>query len=89
MVKKQITTFVFSDIEHSTRLVQQLRESYPAVLEQHRKVIRESINKYKGREIDTAGDGFFMTFDLPQFAILAASKIQKNFIQKRGPGILG
>lgn len=59
MHTKKNITFVFSDVEHSTRLAQQLREDYPELLEQHRTVIRDAIKKNKGKEIDTAGDGFF------------------------------
>lgn len=79
MVSKPIVTFVFSDIEHSTRLAQQLQENYPRVLERHRSVIRGAITKYEGREIDTAGDGFFMTFNDPLSAIQAAAEIQTVF----------
>jgi adenylate cyclase len=79
MISKLITTFVFSDIEHSTRLAQQLHEDYPELLERHRSVIRAGIEKYGGKEIDTAGDGFFMTFEKPQCAILAALEAQQAF----------
>lgn len=79
MALQQIITFVFSDIEHSTRLAQQLHDRYPELLERHRSVIRSAIKKYKGREIDTAGDGFFMTFENPDNAVLAAATIQKEF----------
>ncbi|MDH3651890.1 MAG: adenylate/guanylate cyclase domain-containing protein, partial [Saprospiraceae bacterium] len=72
-------TFVFSDIEHSTQLAQQLREDYPELLERHRSVIRDAIQAHSGKEIDTAGDGFFMTFDDPRYAVLAAAEIQREF----------
>jgi class 3 adenylate cyclase len=83
MISKLITTFVFSDIEHSTRLAQQLHEDYPELLERHRSVIRAGIEKYGGKEIDTAGDGFFMTFEKPQCALLAALEAQQAFLQRR------
>jgi adenylate cyclase len=79
MAQHQIITFVFSDIEHSTQLAQQLREDYPEVLERHRVVIREAIAQYQGKEIDTAGDGFFMTFNDPLAAVRAAVQIQSAF----------
>lgn len=79
MALQEIITFVFSDIEHSTQLAQQLREDYAATLDRHRAVIRSAIKKYDGKEIDTAGDGFFMIFRDPQNAILAAAKIQHKF----------
>ena len=62
MPLQQIITFVFSDIEHSTRLAQQLRGYYPQLLERHRSVIRDAITKHQGREIDTAGDGVLYDF---------------------------
>ncbi len=76
---QHITTFVFSDIEHSTRLAQRLRDAYPELLERHRSVIRDAIRRYEGREIDTAGDGFFMTFDRASQAVAAAESIQRAF----------
>lgn len=79
MTSQRIITFVFSDIEHSTKLAQQLGELYPAILEKHREVIRKFISRYNGKEIDTAGDGFFMTFNSPDEAILASMEIQKVF----------
>ncbi|KAA3624793.1 MAG: hypothetical protein DWQ02_22635 [Bacteroidetes bacterium] len=79
MVSRQIITFVFSDIEHSTRLAQQSGEKYPEILENHRSIIRKAIHNYQGREIDTAGDGFFMTFQDPYFAVLASQEIQSSF----------
>ena len=79
MVFKKIVTLVFSDIENSTQLTQKLREGYPALLEQHRITIREALKRYDGREIDTAGDGFFMTFDNPKSAVLASIQIQSVF----------
>jgi TolB-like protein/Tfp pilus assembly protein PilF len=78
-VSQQTITFVFSDIEHSTRLAQKLHETYPEILERHRTVIRDAISRNGGREIDTAGDGFFMTFEHPQAAVKAAAEIQQEF----------
>lgn len=79
MALQEIITFVFSDIEHSTRLAQQLREGYAEILERHRSIIREVIQRFNGREIDTAGDGFFMTFKNPQDAVQAAAEMQHKF----------
>jgi len=79
MTQKQVITFLFTDIEHSTRLAQKLREDYPAVLEKHRSTIRDAIKRYGGREIDVAGDGFFITFEDAECAVLTASEIQRRF----------
>ena len=79
MTQKQVITFLFTDIEHSTRLAQQLREDYPALLEKHRSVIRKAILNHDGREIDVAGDGFFITFDNANDAVHTATDIQRIF----------
>ena len=89
MTLEQIITFVFSDIEHSTRLAQQLREDYAELLEWYRSVIRDAIKRHKGKEIDTAGDGFFMTFENPRNAVLAATETQKNFYTQQWASEIG
>ncbi len=72
----------FSDIEGSTRLAQQLGESYALVLERHRIMIRMAFNKFNGREVDTSGDGFFIVFDSPEQALAAAVLIQTAFYSR-------
>lgn len=79
MVDQAIITLVFADIEHSTRLAQKLRREYPTLLVRYRAVIREALHIHEGREIDTAGDGFFMVFDQPQNAVIAVQRIQQQF----------
>jgi class 3 adenylate cyclase len=51
-------TFLFSDIEGSTRLVKALRERYAEVLAEHRRPVRAAIADQAGHEIDTQGDAF-------------------------------
>jgi class 3 adenylate cyclase len=51
-------TFLFSDIEGSTRLVKALRERYPQVLAEHRRLVRAAIAGQGGHEVDTQGDAF-------------------------------
>ena len=53
-------TFLFSDIEHSTRLLQHLGDRYADVLAEYRRLLRETFQAGDGHEIDTAGDGFFV-----------------------------
>ena len=72
-------TMVFCDIEHSTRLVQQLGDAYPSLLDRYRETIRQSLKDHSGREIDTSGDGFFMVFKAAEFAISAVSQMQSKF----------
>ncbi len=55
-------TFVFTDIEGSTRLLRQLGEGYPAVLEQHRAVLRTAWAAHDGTEIKVVADACFVAF---------------------------
>ncbi len=56
-------TFLFSDIEGSTRLLQQLgADAYADALAQHRRALREAFLRHDGVEVDTQGDSFFVAF---------------------------
>ena len=55
-------TFLFTDIEGSTRLVKALRERYARVLAEHRGLVRAAIAANGGHEVDTQGDAFFVAF---------------------------
>jgi hypothetical protein len=70
-------TFLFSDIEDSTRLVQDLGERYPAVLGAYRSMIRATVNAHNGQVVDTEGDGTFSVFTEPANAARAAVEILK------------
>jgi class 3 adenylate cyclase/streptogramin lyase len=67
-----IATFVFTDVEGSTRLLKQLRERYGDVLAVHQKLVRKAFTAYGGSEIDTQGDSFFTVFPSARGAVLAA-----------------
>jgi class 3 adenylate cyclase len=51
-------TFLFTDIEGSTRLLQKLRERYDAVQSRHAEILRAAFAEHDGHEIDTQGDAF-------------------------------
>lgn len=55
-------TFVFTDVEGSTRLLQQLGDRYADVARDHRRIVREALGGAGGTEIDTQGDAFFFSF---------------------------
>src|SRR2546423_12326755 len=55
-------TFLFTDIEGSTRLLKQLRERYGEALEEHQRILRAAFAAQFGHEIDTQGDSFFVAF---------------------------
>jgi predicted ATPase/class 3 adenylate cyclase len=67
-------TFLFTDVEGSTRLLHELgAEGYAEALAAHRRVIREACSAEGGVEVDTQGDAFFFAFPTARGAIAAAS----------------
>jgi class 3 adenylate cyclase len=70
-------TFLFSDIEGSTRLVKALRERYVQVLAEHRSLVRAAIVHHGGHEVDTQGDAFFVAFASARQAVLCALEVQR------------
>src|SRR5215471_9826000 len=71
-------TFLFTDIEGSTRLVQALGSVYGKVRNEHADIIRRAIAAGGGAEVDTAGDSFFAAFASPQGAVDAAAIAQRD-----------
>ncbi len=70
-------TFVFTDIEGSTRLLHELGpERYAGVLGAHRRVLREAFTRHGGVEVNTQGDGFFFAFPTAPCALEAAREAQ-------------
>ena len=67
-----------SDIEGSTRLLQQLGPAYPAVLLAHRQLLRSAFAAYGGDEQSTEGDAFFVTFPAASDAVAAALAGQRS-----------
>jgi YVTN family beta-propeller protein len=70
-------TFLFTDIEGSTRLVKALRDRYAQVLADHQRLIRAAIAEHDGHEVDTQGDAFFVAFASAKQAVLCALAIQR------------
>jgi predicted ATPase/class 3 adenylate cyclase len=70
-------TFLFTDIEGSTRLLDELgSEAYAEALAEHRRVLREAFARHGGVEVDTQGDAFFYAFTRPSDALAAAAESQ-------------
>jgi predicted ATPase len=67
-------TFLFTDVEGSTRLLQELGDRYPEVLAEHRRVLREAFARHGGVEVDTQGDAFFVAFPKASEALAAAAE---------------
>lgn len=70
-------TLLFTDIEGSTRLLEQLGNGYALVLAECRHLLRVAFQRWSGREVDTQGDGFFVAFARASDAITAAVDAQR------------
>jgi WD40 repeat protein/class 3 adenylate cyclase len=71
-------TFLFTDIEGSTNLLDKLGDQYAAVLATHHKIMRDALQKWNGREVDTQGDAFFVTFARALDAVQCAAEMQRS-----------
>jgi predicted ATPase len=69
-------TFLFTDIEGSTRLLRELGDGYAEVLAEHRRALREACRLHEGVEVDTQGDAFFVAFARASDATAAAAEAQ-------------
>jgi class 3 adenylate cyclase len=78
-------TFLFTDIEGSTRLAAQLRDRYGEVLAAHQRLLREAFEDAGGREIDTQGDSFFVAFARAKDAVAAALGAQRAVASQPWP----
>jgi class 3 adenylate cyclase len=67
-------TFLFTDVEGSTRLLRELGEDYAAVLAEHRRRLRTAVARHGGAEVDTQGDAFFFVFGSASDALAAAQE---------------
>jgi predicted ATPase/class 3 adenylate cyclase len=70
-------TFLLTDIEGSTRLLDALGDGYPAVLETHQGILREAVRARGGIDVSTEGDSFFVVFDSAPQAVAAAVEAQR------------
>jgi pimeloyl-ACP methyl ester carboxylesterase len=72
-----LATVLFTDIVGSTEQATRLGDRrWRDLLERHHALVREQLDRFQGREVDTAGDGFMATFDGPARAIRCASAVQ-------------
>lgn len=69
-------TLLFTDIEGSTRLLQELGDRYGEILGEHRRVLRHAFQRHGGVEVDTQGDSFFYAFSKATDAAAAAQEGQ-------------
>jgi pimeloyl-ACP methyl ester carboxylesterase len=75
-IDRILATVLFTDIVGSTERAAILPGSeWKELLERHHQVVRAMLGRYRGREVDTVGDGFFATFDGPARAVRCAQAI--------------
>ena len=79
-------TFLFTDIEGSTRLLQRLGDDWPAVIADHNRILREAFEAAGGREVDRQGDAFFAVFGRARHGISAAALAQRRLADHEWPG---
>ena len=71
-----VTTVLFTDIVGSTQRASELGDRrWAELLSAHHAVVRRELGQFRGQEVDTAGDGFFATFDGPARAVRCALAI--------------
>jgi class 3 adenylate cyclase len=76
--ERVLATILFTDVVGSTELAARLGDTaWRELLEKHHAIVRRELARFQGRELDTAGDGFFATFDGPARAVLAAVAIRE------------
>ena len=71
-------TFLFSDVEGSTRLLRALGDGWAGALADYRRILREAFGEGDGREVDTQGDGMFFVFPRARPAVAAAAGAQRR-----------
>ncbi|MEP6680285.1 MAG: adenylate/guanylate cyclase domain-containing protein [Chloroflexota bacterium] len=78
-------TFLFTDIEGSTRLLQSLGSGYPELLARHHAIIRAAVAAHGGAEAGTEGDSFFVAFASAAEAVGAAVDVQRALAAETWP----
>jgi len=78
-------TFLFSDIEGSTRIAQARPDEWPDLLERHRGLLRAAFEAHGGVEVSTEGDSFFVVFSSAGGAAAAATDAQRALHAERWP----
>jgi predicted ATPase/class 3 adenylate cyclase len=78
-------TFLFTDIEGSTKLLAHLGDAYADLLAEQRTILREVFTRLEGQEVDTQGDSFFVSFPRASQAVSAAAEIQRTLCEHEWP----
>jgi len=76
---RQLLTVLFTDMVHSTETAVAYGDiKWRSLIDRHHALVRTALLQFLGREIDTAGDGFFATFEQPANAIQCASAVSQQ-----------
>ena len=76
--ERVLATILFTDIVGSTEVADRLGDTaWRELLGRHHAIVRRELARYQGRELDTAGDGFFATFEGPARAVQAAAALRE------------
>src|SRR6204780_394284 len=81
----QTFTFLFTDIEGSTAMLQRLGDAYAGVLTDHHRLLRLVLAAHDGKEVDTQGDAFFAVFSSASACAAAAIEVQLAFMSHAWP----
>ncbi|HVL65185.1 MAG TPA: AAA family ATPase [Actinomycetota bacterium] len=79
-------TFLFTDIEGSTKLLRSTGDAYGEIVADHHRILRDAIARGGGTEVGTEGDAFFAVFESAPGAVLAAASAQKELQGHAWPG---
>ena len=78
-IDRKLATVLFTDIVDSTRKAEELGDRrWKELVADHHKIVRTELARFRGQELDTAGDGFFASFDGPARAIRCACAITQG-----------
>ena len=76
LVRRTLTTVLFTDIVASTERATLVGDRrFAELIERHHRIVRQQLKRHGGREVDTAGDGFFIAFTQPDHAIACALNV--------------
>jgi predicted ATPase/class 3 adenylate cyclase len=74
-------TFLFSDIEGSTRLWEQYPHNMPAAIDRHDRCLREAVDSSQGKIVKTTGDGIHAVFETAGDGVRAACQVQEKLAE--------
>jgi DNA-binding NarL/FixJ family response regulator/class 3 adenylate cyclase len=78
-------TFLFTDVEGSTKLLRRLKDGFADVLSKHEQIMREAFERLGGQEFGTQGDAVFVVFRNPKDAVLGAVAAQQALAEAEWP----